>query len=74
MRALLLPLFTRSVWAQPATKLAGTTVDDTPFASVRLVGVDSDIHLGGGHDSRGSWSVLCSLGTPCLSLLLFWRA
>jgi hypothetical protein len=38
-RALLWPLFTRSAWAEPGTVLAGTTLDNDPFASVRLVGM-----------------------------------
>jgi hypothetical protein len=39
MRALLLPLFYRSAWAQPATVVAGTTVDGAALASVRWLGL-----------------------------------
>jgi hypothetical protein len=35
---------------QPATLVAGTTGECAAVASVRLVGVCSDSHCGGGHD------------------------
>jgi hypothetical protein len=50
VRALLWPLFPQSACAQPATLLAGTTGEGAALASVRLVGVGSDSHCGGGHD------------------------
>jgi hypothetical protein len=51
MRAQLLPLFAWSAWAQPATVVAGTTVQGAAPASVRSVGVGSARNCGGGHDS-----------------------
>ena len=48
---LLLPLFEWSVWSQPATFVASTTVEDAYLASDRLIGVDSASQCGGEHDS-----------------------
>jgi hypothetical protein len=50
VRALLRPLFVRSAWDQPATVVAIKTCEGAALASVRLVGVVSDCHCGGGHD------------------------
>jgi hypothetical protein len=50
LRALLWPLFGLSEWEQPDTDVAGTTREGAAMASVRLVGVGSDRHCGGGHD------------------------
>jgi hypothetical protein len=51
LSALLWPLFARSAWAQPANVVAGTTRECTALGSVRSVGVDSNRHYVGGHDS-----------------------
>ena len=51
VRAQLLPVFTLSSWAQPATKVAVTKVEAAALASVRLVGMGSASHLGGGYDT-----------------------
>ena len=51
MRAMLLRLFARSVWALYATELAGTTREGAVQASVLWVGVASSNHLGGWHFS-----------------------
>jgi hypothetical protein len=48
---LIWPLFGRSAWAQPATVVAGNTGEGVSLASVRLVGVGSASHCGGGHVS-----------------------
>jgi hypothetical protein len=51
VRALLLTLFARSAWAQPATVvMPGTTAEGAALASVLSVGVGSASHCGGGHD------------------------
>ena len=44
-------LLSRSVRAQPATVLAGTTGEGPPLASDRLVGVDSASNSGEGPDT-----------------------
>jgi hypothetical protein len=49
--ALFWHLFVLSVWAQPATVVAGTTGEGASQASVPSVGVGSFSHIGGGHDS-----------------------
>jgi hypothetical protein len=49
VRALLWPLCLVGV-DQQATVLAGTTCESVALASVRLVGVGSASHCGGGHD------------------------
>jgi hypothetical protein len=51
VRALLLPAFAQSAWAQPATAVAGTTGEGAALASVRSVGVGSASLCSGGHDS-----------------------
>jgi hypothetical protein len=51
LRAVIWPLSSRSAWAQPATVVAGTTVEGAALASVRLVGVVSTCHCGGGNES-----------------------
>jgi hypothetical protein len=51
VRALLWPLFARTAWSQTATVVADTTVEGAALASVRLVGVGSANHCGGGHYS-----------------------
>jgi hypothetical protein len=50
VRALIWFLFVRSSWAQPATVVAGKTVDGANLASEHFVGVGSDNHRVGGHD------------------------
>jgi hypothetical protein len=50
VRTLLWSLFARSAWAQPATVVAGTTVQGAALASVRLVGNGLDSRCGSGHD------------------------
>jgi hypothetical protein len=52
VKALLWPLVAWSAWAQSATVVEGTTEEGADLASVRLVGVGSDSHCGGGHDKR----------------------
>jgi hypothetical protein len=54
--------------------VAGTTGDGDALASVRSVGVGSDSHSGGGHDSRERSSGLFSLDQRRLSQPLWWRA
>jgi hypothetical protein len=51
VRALICPLFARSALAQPDTVVAGTTGEGAALATVRLVGVGSASHCGGGHGS-----------------------
>jgi hypothetical protein len=51
LRALLWPLFHRSAWAQPATVVAGTSVEDAALAFVLSVGLGSARHWDGG-DNR----------------------
>jgi hypothetical protein len=46
--ALLWTLFARSVLAQPATVMAGTTGEGADLASVRWIGVGLASHCGGG--------------------------
>jgi hypothetical protein len=41
----------QSVWVHTATVVAGTTGEGAVLASVRSVGVGSESHCGGGHDS-----------------------
>jgi hypothetical protein len=43
-------LFDLSAWGQPTPVVADTTVDGAALPSVRLVGVGSARHCGGGHD------------------------
>jgi hypothetical protein len=50
VRALLLPLLTRSAWVQPATVVADTTGKGAAQNSVRLVGVGQASYCGGRHD------------------------
>ena len=52
MRALPWRLFTRWAWAQPTAVLIDTTGEGADLASVRLVGLGSASHGGGGHDRR----------------------
>jgi hypothetical protein len=49
VRALLWSLITWSAYSQRATVLAGTTFEGDSFDSIRLVGVGSENHCGGGH-------------------------
>jgi hypothetical protein len=62
VRAMLWPLLSQSAWAQPATRVAGTTVEGAALASVLLVGVGSASHKVGGQDRLRHCSGLCSLG------------
>jgi hypothetical protein len=48
--ALIWPLFVWSSWVQPATVVAYTTGEGAAQACVRLDGVGSVSHYGGGHD------------------------
>ena len=48
VRALLWRLFAWSAWAQPAAVLASTTGEGVGMPSVRLFGLASAIHDGGG--------------------------
>ena len=50
--ALLCPLFALSSLAQSATMVAGTKIDGSRLASIRLVGVGIASHYFGGHDRR----------------------
>jgi hypothetical protein len=51
VRLLLWHLFGWSAWAQTATGVAVTTVEGAALASVRLLGMVSDSHWVGWHDS-----------------------
>jgi hypothetical protein len=73
MRALLWTLFDRSAGVQPATVVAETTIEGAALASVRSVGVGTARHCGVGHDGRGRYSGLCSIGRRGLSQPLWWR-
>jgi hypothetical protein len=53
VRALICPLYPRSTWAQPATVVAGTTVECDALVSVCSVSVGSASHCGGRHDRLG---------------------
>jgi hypothetical protein len=66
-------MFVLSAWAQPATVLAGTTVEGSSVASDRLVGVGSVSHSGRGHYRCGRCSGLCSLGRRGFSQPLLLR-
>jgi hypothetical protein len=74
MRALLWPLFDRSVWAQPATLVTVTTVEGAFLESVRFDSVGSPTVCGGELDSLGHCSGLCSLGWRGGSQSQWWRA
>ena len=50
VRALQWFLFSWSAWAQSAAVLASTTGEGVGMPSVRLFGLASAIHDGGGHD------------------------
>jgi hypothetical protein len=50
VRALLGPLFEGSAWAQKVSVVACTTGEDAALASVRLVGLGSGTHYGGGYN------------------------
>jgi hypothetical protein len=51
VRALLLPLFAWSAWAELATVVADTTGQGAALACVRMLGMGSTSHYGGVHDS-----------------------
>jgi hypothetical protein len=51
VKALLWSLFARPAWDEPATVVAGTTVEGASLASVLSVDVGSASHWGGG-DAR----------------------
>jgi hypothetical protein len=74
VRALLWPLFDQSASAQPATVEAGMTGEGAALACVYSVSVGSANHCGGGPDSWGRCSGLCSLGRRGLKTALWWRA
>ena len=79
MRPLFWPLFARSAWAQPATVVAGTTVEGTTLASVLFVGVGTASHYGSGrvlsHCGYGPigngvvWSRLLSVGVISVTMV-----
>jgi hypothetical protein len=73
VKALIWPLFDRSAWGQPATVVADTTGEGAGLVSVLSVGVGSATHCGGGHDMRGRYSGLCSLGRQGISQPLWCR-
>jgi hypothetical protein len=54
--------------------LASTTVEVAALDSVRLVGLGSASHCGGGHDSSGRCSRLCLLRRRDLSQQMWWGA
>ena len=72
MRALLWRVFDISVWAQPPTVVAGTTVQGAALDSFGLVGVGSASHCDGGHDWLGHCSGICS-PPPSLTLMSCFR-
>jgi hypothetical protein len=53
VRAMIWPLFARSLWSQTATVLADTIGVGAALAPARSVGVGSDSHCVGGHYSEG---------------------
>jgi hypothetical protein len=77
VRALVLPVFVSSSWAQPATMLAGTTCECAALASVHLVDMGSGSsasHCVGGHNRCGRYTEHCSLGRSGRSQPLCRRA
>jgi hypothetical protein len=74
VRALKWPPFALSAWTIATSVLAGTTCEVAALASVRVVGVRSASHCGGGHDRGGRCSGLFSIGGRELRQPRCWRA
>jgi hypothetical protein len=73
-RALLGPLSSLSNWAQATTAVEGKTGEGAAMASLGSVGLGSASYCGGGHDRRGRYSILCSIGRRWFSQAMWWRA
>jgi hypothetical protein len=74
LRDMLWPLFAWSSWTELPTEVPDTISEVAALASVRLVGVSSASHCGGGHYGGGRGAGLGSVGLRGLSQPLWWRA